>query len=86
VRAMSLRDLRLLRNSIYARRGRPFRSPILRDHFSGMGWYQVNPDYSDRLLSRNDARNIALIKSVENEFGGPLTDDDWLIEPATDGA
>jgi hypothetical protein len=86
VRALSLRDLRLLRNSIYARRGRPFKSQILRDHFSGMSWYKVNAGYSDKLLSKNDARNIALIKSVENEFGGPLTDDDWLIEPATDGA
>ena len=86
LRQLSLRDLRLLRNTIYARRGRPFKSEILRDHFSGMSWYKVNSDYSDKLLSKTDARNIALIKSVENEFGGPLSDEDYLAEPATDGA
>lgn len=86
VRQLSLRDLRLLRNTIYARRGRTFKSEILRDHFSGMEWYKPRPDYSDKLLSANDVRNIGLIKSVENEFGGPLSDEDWLTEPATDGA
>ncbi len=86
VRQLSLRDLRLLRNTIYARRGRTFKSEVLRDHFTGMKWYTPRQDYSDRLLSRNDVRNIGLIKSVENELGGPLTDEDWLTEPATDGA
>jgi hypothetical protein len=86
VRQLSLRDLRLLRNTIYARRGRTFKSEILRDHFTGMTWYKPRPDYSDKLLSANDVRNIALIKSVENEFGGPLSDEDWLTEPASDGA
>jgi hypothetical protein len=86
LRQLSLRDLRLLRNTIYARRGRPFKSEILRDHFQGLAWYKVVPDYSDKLLSANDTRNIALIRSVENELGGPLSDEDWLTEPATDGA
>ena len=86
LRQLSLRDLRLLRNTIYAHHGRPFKSEILRDHFSGMSWYKVDPAYSDKLLSANDVRNIALIKSVENEFGGPLSDEDWLAEPAVDGA
>jgi hypothetical protein len=86
LRQLSLRDLRLLRNTIYARRGRTFKSEVLRDHFGGMKWYQPRADYSDKLLSANDVRNIALIKSVENEFGGPLSDEDWLTEPAVDGA
>ncbi len=86
LRQLSLRDLRLLRNTIYARHGRPFKSEILRDHFTGMSWYHVDAGYSDKLLSSNDTRNISLIKSVENEFGGPLSDEDWLTEPAVDGA
>jgi hypothetical protein len=86
LRQLSLRDLRLLRNTLYARHGRKFKSQILQDHFDGMSWYQLDPKYSDKLLTKNDQRNIALIKSVENEFGGPLTDDDWLTEPLTDGA
>ena len=86
LRQLSLRDLRLLRNTIYARRGRTFKSDVLRSHFEGLDWYKAAPDYSDKLLTRNDTRNIGMIKSVENEFGGPLTDEDWLTEPATDGA
>jgi hypothetical protein len=86
LRALSLRDLRLLRNTIYARRGRTFKSEVLRDHFKGMSWYQPRNDYSDKLLSKNDVRNVGLIKTVENELGGPLTDEDWLTEPASDGA
>jgi hypothetical protein len=86
LRQLSLRDLRLLRNTIYAKRGRTFKSEILRDHFSGMDWYKPRPDYSDKLLLLVDQRNIAAIRTVENELGGPLTDEDWLTEPATDGA
>jgi hypothetical protein len=86
LRQLSLRDLRILRNTIYAKRGRPFKSQILRDHFAGLGWYKVNDAYTDKLLSANDNRNISLIRSVENEFGGPLSDEDWLTEPAVDGA
>lgn len=86
LRQLSLRDLRLLRNTIYARRGRTFKSVVIRDHFLGMSWYKPRPDYDDKLLSRNDVRNIGLIKTVENELGGPLTDEDWLTEPVSDGA
>ena len=86
LRQLSLRDLRLLRNTIYAKRGRPFKSQIVREHFEGMSWYKVDPTYSDDKLNAVDNRNIALIKSVENEFGGPLKDEDYLTEPAMDGA
>jgi hypothetical protein len=86
LRQLSLRDLRLLRNTIYARRGRPFKSQILQQHFDSMSWYKIDRNYTDKLLSANDQRNIALIRSVENEFGGPLSDEDWLTEPAIDGA
>ncbi len=81
LRQLSLRDLRLLRNTIYARRGRPFKSPILQDHFSRMSWYTINPAYQDDLLTKTDLRNIALVKSVEDEFGGSLTDTDWGAGP-----
>jgi hypothetical protein len=86
LRQLSLRDLRLLRNTIYARRGRPFKSKVLQAHFKAMSWYHEDPSYTDARLTANDKRNIALIRSVEDEFGGPLKDEDWLIDPATDGA
>ncbi len=86
LRQLSLRDLRLLRNTLYARRGRPFKSKILQAHFKAMSWYHEDAAYTDTRLTENDKRNIALIRSVEDEFGGPLKDEDWLIDPATDAA
>lgn len=86
LRQLSLRDLRLLRNTLYARRGRPFKSKILQSHFKAMSWYREDPSYTDARLTENDKRNIGLIRSVEDEFGGPLKDEDWLIDPATDAA
>jgi hypothetical protein len=81
MRKLSLRDLRLLRNTIYARRGRPFKSTILQEHFNGMPWYKVDPAYTDARLTKNDNKNITIIKSVEMEFGGPLDDSDWRAGP-----
>jgi hypothetical protein len=86
LRQLSLRDLRLLRNTLYARRGRPFKSKILQAHFKAMSWYKEDASYTDARLTEDDKRNIALIRSVEDEFGGPLKDEDWLIDPATDAA
>ena len=82
LRQLSLRDLRLLRNTIYARRGRPFKSPILQDHFAKREWYKPDPSYADSRLTKTDLRNVALIKSVEDEFGGALDDGDWKAGPA----
>lgn len=86
LRQLSLRDLRLLRNTLYARRGRPFKSKVLQAHFSAMSWYRKDAAYSDARLTADDKRNIDLIRAVEDEFGGPLQDEDWLVDPATDGA
>jgi hypothetical protein len=77
LRLLSLRDLRLLRNTIYARRGRPFKSPLLQEHFSNMPWYTPDPAYTDKRLTKTDKRNVALIQQVEKEFGGALRDKDF---------
>jgi hypothetical protein len=71
---MSRRDLRLLRNMVYARRGRRFRSPILRDYFEKLDWYKVDPAYGDARLTAVDRRNIKLIQSTEVGLGGPIND------------
>jgi WD40 repeat protein len=71
---MSRRDLRLLRNMVYARRGRPFRSPLLREYFGKLDWYKADPAYSDARLTAVDRRNVKLIQSAEIAAGGPLND------------
>ena len=89
LRQLSGRDLRILRNTLYARRGRPFKPPVLRDYFADKDWYHADPGYTDARLTKNDQRNIELIKSVEEELGGPITDDEQqksLQDPNFDGA
>ncbi len=86
LRDLSRRDLRLLRNTIYARRGRPFRSDLLRAYFEATEWYKSDASYTDARLSAVDGRNIKLIRSVEDQLGGPLTDfehkseDGWIVQ------
>src|SRR5215472_5790286 len=70
----SRRDLRMLRNLIYARRGRPFNSDLLQSYFQAVDWYKPDPAYTDGRLTALDKRNINLVLSVENSLGGPLTD------------
>lgn len=70
----SRRDLRILRNTIYARHGRPFKSQVLKDYFARMKWYQQEADFSETRLNEIDKKNIQLILSVEQSIGGPLTD------------
>lgn len=83
---LSRRDLRLLRNTIYARRGRVFRSELLRAYFESTDWYKSDSGYTDARLSAVDNRNIKLIRSVEDQLGGPLTDfehkneDGWIVQ------
>jgi hypothetical protein len=86
LRQLSVRDLRILRNNIYAHRGRPFKSKFLQEHFSNLDWYKIDPSYTDKKLTKTDERNIKLIKTVENEFGGPVDDQEWLTEPLFDMA
>ncbi len=71
---MSLRDLRIIRNTIYARRGRPFKSPILAAYFASTDWYKADDDYSDARLTAIDNKNIKLVRSVEDSLGGPMND------------
>lgn len=70
----SRRDLRLVRNLVYARRGRPFKSALLKSYFGTLDWYKPDPNYTDARLTPLDKRNIKVILSVEDSLGGPLTD------------
>jgi hypothetical protein len=77
---LSLRDLRILRNTIYARRGRPFRSVLLQDYYAGMDWYKPDESYTDAKLTAIDKKNIRMIMGVEKANGGPLSDYGHKVE------
>jgi hypothetical protein len=77
---LSRRDLRILRNTVYARHGRQFKSRLLQAYFEDMGWYQADPAFTEKRLTKVDVTNIRLIKSVEDTLGGALTEDEQRAE------
>jgi YARHG domain len=82
----SRRDLRILRNTVFARYGRPFKTNSMRTWFSRMEWYRENPKYSDKQLSKVDLENIKLIRSVEDSIGGPETEEEVSGESELDSS
>ena len=47
-------ELVLVRNEVFARYGRVFKTDAIREHFEAQDWYAPNPDYSDTLLMRKE--------------------------------
>ena len=71
--SLSLGELELMRNEIYARHGWIFRRPDLRNYFESQPWYRPRSDnayYSNRQveaeLSPIERRNLQIIISREN--------------------
>ncbi|HLM03189.1 MAG TPA: YARHG domain-containing protein [Pyrinomonadaceae bacterium] len=58
-------DLRILRNEIYARRGRVFKDRELQKYFESTEWYKPNPDFKDDMLGEIEYKNLAAIRSAE---------------------
>lgn len=63
---MFAEDLRVLRNEIYARRGRVFKDPELQKYFAVQAWYVPNPDFKDEMLSEVESENLKKIKAAED--------------------
>jgi len=68
----SAQELSIMRNSIYARKGRIFNSPELQSYFDTQPWY--NPRYSpenfpNSLLSPLEIENAAVILDYQNRNG-----------------
>jgi hypothetical protein len=63
--ALFTEDLRILRNEIYARRGRVFKDPKLQKYFESTDWYKPNPDFKDEMLGEIEFKNLAAIKEAE---------------------
>src|SRR5258708_21977003 len=47
LRGLSLHELRLLRNEIYARHGRIFKTMWIQQYFGGQSWYDPKEDFKD---------------------------------------
>ena len=62
---LTLYDLRILRNEVYARHGRRFETPWLRDHFKNEPWYKPRPEFTIAELSEVEKANVKMIQAVE---------------------
>lgn len=58
--------LKVARNEIFARKGRRFKDPWLRDWFGRFAWYR--PRYDEVPLTAIERRNIALIRQAEQRY------------------
>ena len=65
---VSIADLRLLRNEVYARHGRAFQTPWLAEYFKQQPWYTPRKDYSDGELSSVERANIGVITKREEDL------------------
>ncbi len=70
IEGRSPQDMRNLRNAVYARHGRIFETPELRNYFNSRPWYKPRQDHKDSDLTPNDYANLALIKKAENGADG----------------
>ena len=66
IRGFSQSELRLLRNTVYARHGRLFQSPDLQQHFESRLWYKARQNYDLSDLTTNDQANVRLLQKAEN--------------------
>ncbi len=73
LKGLGLYDLRILRNEIYARRGRLFRTPWIAEYFYSQPWYNPLPDFREPQLSAIETKNIATIVNFENKIHEELS-------------
>lgn len=59
-------DLRVLRNEIYARRGRIFKDANLQKYFESQAWYKPDPKFKDEMLNDIEIKNLAVIREAES--------------------
>ena len=70
---LSLHELRLLRNEVYARHGRQFQAPWLSQYFFSQPWYQPSDTFKDEDLSGKDKQNVETIVAYENKIHDDLS-------------
>ncbi len=64
----SISELWLLRNSIFAKYGRPFKTYELHFYFMSCKWYKIRTDYKQSDLNETDIYNVDLLSKKETEL------------------
>jgi hypothetical protein len=76
LKGLSLFELRLLRNEVYARHGMRFHTSWLQEHFDAEPWYRPREDFGEPKLSAVELRNVDLIVKAEQGLH-----DDLAVKP-----
>ncbi len=71
VQSLTLPELSIARNEIFARHGYPFASKALRDYFGRKPWYIRNAGSTSPNFNPVEKHNIWLIEKIERIQGGP---------------
>jgi hypothetical protein len=72
LRGLSLNELRLLRNEIYARHGRQFQAQWLSQYFYSQPWYQPDDNFKDEQVTGTDKANVETIVAYEKKIHDEL--------------
>ena len=59
--SLTINQINIAKNEIYARHGYIFTSPIYKNYFSSQPWYKENPNYSASDLNSIEKQNILII-------------------------
>ena len=65
VQYLSSRDLKIMRNEIFARHGYIFKTSDMIQHFSQQSWYRPSNDDVTAYLSKIEKENVDFIKMYE---------------------
>lgn len=68
LQGLSLHELRLLRNEVYARHGRMFHADWLQQYFYQQPWYAPDENFQDESLTGNAKLNVETIVRYENRI------------------
>jgi flagellar basal body-associated protein FliL len=69
-------ELKVARNEIYARHGRPFVHQDLTCYFAQQPWYQIDQNYQEDNLSELEVSNAVFILNYEKANNSPLINKD----------
>jgi len=69
-------QLKVARNEIYARHGRPFVHKDMQCYFAKKSWYTQVDSFNESMLSAVENKNVATIQAYEREIDSPLASHD----------
>ena len=73
LRGLSLHELRLLRNEVYARHGRVFKTLWIQQYFGSQPWYDPKDEFQDDELTGPDKTNVETIVAYENKLHNSIS-------------